>query len=333
MWTIDDRDGVTVAQLNDTTGAHRHFAHCNTLYHVYALTDETGTLVEAYEYDAYGKATVFTGDGSDNIWFTDDDDKASRSGKDNPYQYTGQRYDPETGWMYYKYRFYSISLGRFISRDRIGYMDGYNLYEYIHSNAINMMDALGLATNHSDPWPVVHPGPVDPFGKWLPESMRGECKKDDSLTCNSDEPRAQASQLGPFSAIDGRKLANQARDLTNSLPGPGRYRDAMRHCVWSCKMSKSKGPEKAKIMTDLHEICTPVAKQDPGEEVMDLWNNAVGRQHGTSLHGQRRHRRGKRATTNCYDLCNQSAFLGGLILNPQYGLPQPLVIDQIVGGY
>ena len=147
VWTIDDRDGVTVAQLNDTTGAHRHFAHCNTLYHVYALTDETGALVEAYEYNAYGKATVFTGDGADNTWFTDDDDKANWSAKANPYQYTGQRYDSETGWMYYKNRYFDTDLGRFITRDPIGYIDGLSLFEYVKSNPLRGLDESGLGAS------------------------------------------------------------------------------------------------------------------------------------------------------------------------------------------
>ena len=64
VWTIDDRNGVTVAQLNDGTGGQRKFYHHNTLYHVYGITDETGALKEAYQYDAYGKQTVIT-DGND----------------------------------------------------------------------------------------------------------------------------------------------------------------------------------------------------------------------------------------------------------------------------
>ena len=101
-------------------------------------------MVEAYEYNAYGKATVFTGDGSDNTWFTDDDDKASWSAVANPYQYTGQRYDPETGWMYYKYRYYDTELGRFVSRDPVGYVDTLSLYSYVLDNPTNYYDPIGL---------------------------------------------------------------------------------------------------------------------------------------------------------------------------------------------
>ena len=140
VWTIDDRDGVTVANLNDSssgTAADRHFAHSNTLYHVYGITDEDGDLVEGYQYDAYGNATVFT-DGNSNgiVDFDGTDNTANWSCVNNPYQYTSQRYDPETGWLYYKNRYYDTDLGRFISRDPLKYADGLNLYEYVGNNPL-----------------------------------------------------------------------------------------------------------------------------------------------------------------------------------------------------
>ena len=43
---------------------HRYFLHHNNIYSVYGLTDEAGSLVEAYEYDPYGKHMTL-GDGPD----------------------------------------------------------------------------------------------------------------------------------------------------------------------------------------------------------------------------------------------------------------------------
>jgi len=79
--------------------------------------------MEGYQYDAYGKTTVITdGDDGDSIVnFTSNDVRTSSgwSSFANPYQYTGQRYDPETGLMYYKNRYYDADLGRFICRGGI----------------------------------------------------------------------------------------------------------------------------------------------------------------------------------------------------------------------
>jgi RHS repeat-associated protein len=122
----------------------------NTLYSVYALTNETGAIQEGYRYDAYGRQTVITGAGTDGIWFTNDDvyTVGGNSAVNNPYMYTGQRFDAETGNMYYKRRYYSSGFGRFLSRDPIGGFENrrveINLYEYVESQPISYVDALGL---------------------------------------------------------------------------------------------------------------------------------------------------------------------------------------------
>ncbi len=76
IWTMDDRSGgVTVAQLNDGSGAQRHFALCNVLGSITGLTDETGSLVEAWQYDAYGRHTLIADgpDGDSVVSWTADD--------------------------------------------------------------------------------------------------------------------------------------------------------------------------------------------------------------------------------------------------------------------
>ena len=43
----DDRQGgTTIAQLNDSTGSNRQFQHHNTLFSIFAVTDETGNVLE-----------------------------------------------------------------------------------------------------------------------------------------------------------------------------------------------------------------------------------------------------------------------------------------------
>ena len=109
-------------------GDQRLFYHQNIQYSVHALTDAAGSIVEAYQYDAYGRTIVFIGPGSDSVWFTQDDPQALTSAVNNPYTYTGQRLDSETLLMYFKERYFNTGFGRFISRDPIGYVDGMNLY-------------------------------------------------------------------------------------------------------------------------------------------------------------------------------------------------------------
>lgn len=128
------------------SGDQRLFYHQNTLYSVLALTDATGKIVEGYQYDAYGRHTVF-GSGPNGIVDFGGDDHTSPgsvSSLGNPYVFTGRRLDSETGSYYYRMRYIDPKEGRFISRDPIGYYDGPNLYAFVQSNPINLLDPGGL---------------------------------------------------------------------------------------------------------------------------------------------------------------------------------------------
>ena len=135
---------ITMTDSTDT-----YYYHTNTLYSVAAVTDSSGDVVEQYRYTPYGKPTILDGQGQE----------IATSAIGNAYLFTGRRLDPETGMYYYRYRYYSAELGRFVSRDPIGYVDGMNLYR-------------GYFV----------PNMLDPSGKWCEgkeEKMKKEedCKK------------------------------------------------------------------------------------------------------------------------------------------------------------
>lgn len=87
------------------------------------LLDATGAKVIDYTYDPYGNTT------SDAVG-------------GNPFQYTGRENDM-TGLYYYRARYYSPSLGRFISSDPIGLNGGINTYTYVGGDPIFRTDPLG----------------------------------------------------------------------------------------------------------------------------------------------------------------------------------------------
>jgi RHS repeat-associated protein len=153
VWTLDNRrSSGTVASLNDNSGTNRHFYLSNTLYHVYGLTNEgssttPGTLKEAYQYDAYGKQTVITdGNDSDAIVNFNSNDVRTVGGASSingsPYMYTGQRFDSEGGLVYYKRRYLSTDVGRFISRDTIEETEA-SSYAYVANRPTSRSDPSG----------------------------------------------------------------------------------------------------------------------------------------------------------------------------------------------
>jgi RHS repeat-associated protein len=63
----------------------------------------------------------------------------------NPWAFGGRRLDGETGLMYFRNRMYETGLGRFVSRDPIGYRSGdLNIYQYCLSGPSFYSDPLGL---------------------------------------------------------------------------------------------------------------------------------------------------------------------------------------------
>ena len=63
----------------------------------------------------------------------------------NTITYTGRSLDTETGRYYYRNRYYHAQLGRFVSRDPIGYLSGdANRYGYVSGRCINFLDPLEL---------------------------------------------------------------------------------------------------------------------------------------------------------------------------------------------
>lgn len=58
------------------------------------------------------------------------------------YKYTG-REDDGSGLFYYRARYYSPRLGRFVSEDPIGFRGGINLYRYVVNNPLKWKDSNG----------------------------------------------------------------------------------------------------------------------------------------------------------------------------------------------
>jgi len=124
--------------------------------------------VEAYDCDAYGNTLIFSGPGTDSTWFTNDDVTSLQPACETIF--TGRQYDPESQIYFYRARYYHPQLGRFVSRDHIGFIAGCNLYQYCDNAPILRIDAFGLAAS-TQPSTQPTTQPTYPLSTLLPPGL------------------------------------------------------------------------------------------------------------------------------------------------------------------
>lgn len=93
---------------------------------VQCILDRQGLVVESYVYSAFGE--------EDNPNYL------------NPWRYASKRYDADLGFINFGRRFYDPNTGRWLTPDPLGFLDGPNLYAYLHNNPLSFVDPFGLAT-------------------------------------------------------------------------------------------------------------------------------------------------------------------------------------------
>lgn len=110
--------------VRDASGAHVVGYDGNG--NVAALFGQSGESAR-YEYGPFGEVIRATG----------------TMGKNNPFRFSTKYQDDETDLLYYGYRYYSASTGRWISRDPIEEVGGMNLCGFADNSAIGQFDKDG----------------------------------------------------------------------------------------------------------------------------------------------------------------------------------------------
>ena len=127
LWDPSEPEATRPLGLTTSDGTHYSYGHDFTK-NVTEMLDETGRLVASYEYDPYGRTVIESGS----------------CGHANPLGFSSEITDRETGTMYYNYRDYNPTDGRWLTRDPIGEQGGRNLYGFSRGNSVMYTDCLGL---------------------------------------------------------------------------------------------------------------------------------------------------------------------------------------------
>lgn len=117
------------------------------------LAMERGGSWYYYHFDGLGSVTMLTrADKTIANQYTYDDFGGFRTKTEaitNFFTFTGREHDFATGLHFYRARYYDHVVGRFLTRDPAGMVDGPNVYRYAKNNPASQVDPSGM---HCGAW-------------------------------------------------------------------------------------------------------------------------------------------------------------------------------------
>jgi RHS repeat-associated protein len=139
--------------LEEVVGSSVYYYHTDRLGSIRALTSSTGGVANTYTYDDYGKTLTSTG----SVY--------------NPFKYTGEYTDAESGFVYLRAWYYDPESQQFLIVDpALAWTE--QAYAYVSGNPTNLrdpwgLDGCGLFPNFFDETSCIRVGLGTPAGPWV----------------------------------------------------------------------------------------------------------------------------------------------------------------------
>jgi len=119
----------------------------------------TGTTTGNLEYGPFGETIRLT----------------PNANNQSPFRFSTKYTDDESDFLYYGYRYYNTSSGRWLSRDPIEERGGLNLYDFVDNKAVYSTDILGLEPalwtfSGISSWNSVHTQP-NTYGDYVGDTL------------------------------------------------------------------------------------------------------------------------------------------------------------------
>jgi RHS repeat-associated protein len=163
--------GLTLISSTNGSGVQTYY-DADGLGSTTDLTNSSATKTDGYTYDAFGAPTHSPGSST------------------QPFQFTGQQMDSDSGLQYLRARYYDPATGRFLSHDPIagfvGMPQTQNRYPYALGNPASRTDPLGLSS-------IVGPRPAGGGKEGGPKPWTSDC---DMFGCIYSPPAQHCSNQG-----------------------------------------------------------------------------------------------------------------------------------------